>query len=241
MNMLNDILCVILARGGSKGIPGKNLKLLGGIPLVAHSILHAKKWIAPTCIVVSSDDQDILNVAKEYGVTSCVRPDEFATDEASSESALIHAVETFEEEKKDVLFLQPTSPIRFRDTILNFVNYHRSGGYDSCLTTTKFPRFFWFHEYNEHSPLSPTYQYQNRPRKQDMKVSYFRYFDNGNAYVMKRELLLKEKCRLGGKVGVFPISELEAIQIDTPEEFATLEAIFEGEVNQWTGTGVNLE
>ncbi len=246
--MLNDILCVILARGGSKGIPGKNLKLLDGIPLVAHSILHAKQHIHPNHIIVSSDDSDIRDVALEYGVCAIVRPDEFATDEASSESALIHAVQN-SEETKDILFLQPTSPIRFKEMIPKFVDHYRSGNFEACLTTTKIPKFFWVPQL-VCTPLGgyqieaiANYDIFNRPRKQDMDIMFFWHFDNGSSYLVRREALLRERCRFGdGKnVGVFPISDLEAMQVDTPEEFEVLELIFSGKISQWTGISAGDE
>jgi CMP-N-acetylneuraminic acid synthetase/3-deoxy-D-manno-octulosonate 8-phosphate phosphatase KdsC-like HAD superfamily phosphatase len=93
---MNKVLCIIPARGGSKGIPRKNLKLLAGKPLLAHSILHAKQTPSIARIVVSTDDDEIAAVAREWGAEVVPRPPEISGDKASSESALLHTLDTLQ-------------------------------------------------------------------------------------------------------------------------------------------------
>ena len=104
---------MIPARGGSKGIPGKNLKEVGGVPLVARSIQAAQASALVTRVVVSTDDDAIASVSLEYGADVVRRPDALADDTASSESALLHALDLFADEgplPASIVFLQCTSP-----------------------------------------------------------------------------------------------------------------------------------
>lgn len=116
-----SVLAVIPARGGSKRLPGKNMKLLGDTPLVGWSILHAvalfPRYIDE--IIVSSDDEEILGYARQFAhVTALKRPDEFATDKADSYCVIKHAVSMAERSHQFVCLLQPTSPLRLpRDVV----------------------------------------------------------------------------------------------------------------------------
>lgn len=110
-------LYLIPARGGSKGIPGKNIKPLGGVPLIGHSIRHALDAGAPEeDIVVTTDSDDIAAIAKEYGAqVPFLRPAELASDTASSRDAILHAFDMLHQAGKDydaIVLLQPTSPFR---------------------------------------------------------------------------------------------------------------------------------
>ena len=115
------ILYVIPARQGSKGLPGKNIKLLDGKPLIAHSIISAQQSKYPGKIIVSTDDQKIMDVAKEYGAEiPFVRPLELATDSATSIDVLFHALSFYKEQGDDfdlIILLQPTSPLRLPEDI----------------------------------------------------------------------------------------------------------------------------
>ena len=113
------LLALIGARGGSKGVPGKNIKLLGGKPLIAWTIEAALKSDYIDRLIVSSDSNDIINISRKFGAdTPFIRPSELATDEAVQEDAILHAMEWTEKNDKPykyLMVLQPTSP--FRDTI----------------------------------------------------------------------------------------------------------------------------
>jgi len=229
----DNLLCVIPARMGSQGIRKKNLRLLGGIPLVKHSILHAlHAGIDPSRICVSSDGGAILDVARECKVVAHKRPDEISGAMSSTEETLLYVLESFPS-YEHVLLLQATSPIRLENSIQEFINFYLQG-HDSALTTTKFYNFLW---YTEDGNLYSTYDPENRPMRQSLTASDYRYFDNGNMYLTSSKTLLETKCRLGGKVGVFPITELEGMQIDTEKDFKTFNAIFSGSMAQSTGVG----
>ncbi|MBI4236643.1 MAG: acylneuraminate cytidylyltransferase family protein, partial [Chloroflexi bacterium] len=119
------VLCIIPARGGSKRLPRKNLALLLGEPLVAHSIRHALEARLVQRVVVSTDDAEIASVAEQHGAEVVRRPAEIAGDTATSESALLHVLDHLERTESYhpdlVVFLQCTSPVRQRDDIDNAI------------------------------------------------------------------------------------------------------------------------
>ena len=112
---MKSIVAIIPARGGSKGIPGKNIKEICGKPLIAWSIIQAQESNIIESVWVSSDSDEILSVAERYGARKIKRPENISTDDATSESAWIHAIEQIEKINRKidlVLGLQATSPIR---------------------------------------------------------------------------------------------------------------------------------
>lgn len=219
---LSDILCIIPARGDSKGIPRKNVQLLGGIPLISHTIRSAIGTKLP--VLVSSDDAEILRIADAEGAHALKRPSYLAAANSSSESVLIHALDEIQKDYAHLLLLQPTSPFRLEGTIDGFLKYYFDGSYDSALTATKFYDFFW--RLSDGKWIS-SYDPANRPMRQQLGPTDFRYFDNGNMYLTRTDMLRESNNRLSGDVGVYPISELEGMQIDTPKDLEICRAIFE--------------
>ena len=233
-NMFNDVLCIIPARGGSKGIEHKNLKIVGKYPLFVHSVYHAiENNIPKDRIVVSSDDEKILEIAQELGVVGLKRSEENSQDSSSTESCLIEVVQSFyKHHVTTIVTLQPTSPIRRNNLIHDCLYEYKSGGYDSLLTTTKLYDFFWYKN-NKRGSWMSTYDYLYRPVRQNLDIDQIKYFDNGNVYLSDREMLLTTKCRTGNNPCVFPISMLESIQIDDQNELKLVDLIFRGEIDKY--------
>lgn len=129
MKKLTDTLFVITARGGSKGLPGKNIKELCGKPLIAYSIDVARIFVDDEHICVSTDSKEIKQVVENYGLqVPFLRPDYLATDNASSNDVLIHAVNFFKElgrHYKKLVLLQPTSPLRTAEDVENALKLYR--------------------------------------------------------------------------------------------------------------------
>ena len=126
--MFEDVLCVIPARAGSKGIKDKNLQMVGGKPLICYSILSAQQADIPYAnIIVSSDSPRILEIAADMEAVPHQRPDDLCQDTSSTESALLNAVEHYSNSINTVLLLQPTSPIRFKDTITKCLLMSKKG------------------------------------------------------------------------------------------------------------------
>lgn len=229
LSIPDNVACIIPARAGSQGVLNKNLQFVGGLPLIVHSIRQAlAAGFLKEKIFVSSDSEKILNIAREsYQVVAVERPSELAGSKSSTESAMLHLLEQSSFEGDHILLLQPTSPIRLRGTINQFVQFYFHQNCDSALTTTKFYNFFW---HIRDGNFVSTYDPVNRPMRQDLLPEDYRYFDNGNMYLTACQLLKDTQCRLGGKIGVFPVSEAEALQIDTPEDLDIVRAVMDGSI-----------
>lgn len=220
---MQKIVAIIPARGGSKEIPGKNLKLLGDKPLVAHSILDAKESLVVDDVFVSTDSQKIAEVSRNFGAKVIIRPKELASDTATSESALEHALNVILEQYYTpdyVVFLQCTSPIRRGLDIDNSIKQIISDKADSLLSVCKSHHFLW--GVQDGSPVSINYDYMNRSRRQDLKPQYL---ENGSIYIFKPWVLQKSGNRLGGKISLFEMDESTSIQIDSEVDFRFCEVL----------------
>lgn len=222
---MKNILCIIPARGGSKGIPKKNVREFCGKPLIQFSIEHALKSKFINKVCVSTDDSEIEKVSLNAGAEVINRPDDISTDTATSESALKHALKSLQE-KEDyipdlVVFLQATSPIRNYSDIDDAINTIRENDYDSLLSVTKSHKFLW--RIKNSQVQSINYDYKNRPRRQDLEPEYF---ETGSFYIFKPWVLEKYNNRLGGKIGLFEIDFWHSFEIDTLDDFALCEWIY---------------
>lgn len=147
------IIAIIPARGGSKGIPQKNIIDFAGKPLIAWTIEQAKSSNLISEVYVSSDSQEILTVASNYGAKPILRPKEISGDKSSSESALLHALDQMSEEPDLVVFLQTTSPLRKMDDIDNAINKLIENKADSLLSLTETQEFMWEESKGDFKPL----------------------------------------------------------------------------------------
>lgn len=216
-NKLN-IVCIIPARGSSRGIPQKNMIDFCGKPLIVWSIEQARASQFIKEVYVSSDDRSILKVSKEAGVKTIERPQHLATDTSPSEDALLHAISHIQKSEKQkvdlVVFLQATSPTRTSEDIDNAISQFLSKKADSLFSAvTLGDSCIW--SVNKDGLRSLTFDYKNRGRRQD-RMPY--YLENGSIYIFKPQILKKLKNRLGGKIEVFVMEEWKAFQIDTPAD-----------------------
>jgi CMP-N,N'-diacetyllegionaminic acid synthase len=222
-NSRPEILAIIPARGGSKSIPRKNIRVLGGKPLLAYSIEQAKRTPSITRTIVSTDDDEIAAVAQTYGAEVVHRPAEISGDTASSESALVHALDTLQQTEGYspdlVVFLQATNPIREEGDLQNAINLLERENADSLLSVTPFHVFLW-RKQPDGSVKSLTYDHANRPRRQDKPEDFI---ENGSFYVFKPWVLREYNNRLGGKVVVYPMDQLSYFGIDEPGDLEVLE------------------
>jgi len=194
---------IILARGGSKGIPKKNLVEVGGKPLLTYAIDAARDSNAND-VWVSTDDKDIMAAAAENGAKVIVRPNDISQDDSKSDEALVHFAKAID---FDVLvFIQPTSPLLEAGDInkgLELMN-----DYDSVFSVY---REHWVPRWSlEVSPLG--WNINNRPMRQDKEEVWV---ENGAFYITTREQLLNSKLRYGGRVGVVEMPLSRSFQIDT--------------------------
>ena len=210
---------IIPARGGSKGIVGKNLRVLGGRPLIAHTLLAAREAEHVEKVVVSTDDPAIAEVAREYGAEVVWRPAELASDSASSESALLHALATLASEQhyvpELVAFLQCTSPLTLAQDIDGTIARLAAERADTALSVATFHYFVW--KLDGRDALGVNHDKRVRLRRQDREPEFL---ETGAVYVMKTAGFLQAKHRFFGKT-VFHEMPLERVcEID---ELADLE------------------
>jgi len=225
-NCLNyHIVAIIPARGGSKGIPQKNIRLLAGKPLIVHSIEQALDSKTITRVLVSTDDPEIAGVSTQYGAEVIWRPADISGDTASSEVALLHALAFLEQAEgyhpSLVVFLQATSPLRRPCDIDNAINKLIIDGADSLLSLTESIEFIWSKSGDEF--ISTTFNYKDRRRRQELNPVYY---ENGSIYVFKPEILVKNKNRLGGKVSAYIMESWQRADIDDYESLEWCEWLY---------------
>jgi CMP-N,N'-diacetyllegionaminic acid synthase len=209
-----ETLAVIPARGGSRGIEKKNLVAIEGKPLIAYTIEAALAARSITRLVVSTDDNEIADVARRYGAETIERPARLATDIAPTEPAVLHVLETLAQNEgykpELTALLQATSPLRDADDIDNAVELLIRENYDSVFSVAEDHGLFW---QVENSEAAPRYDYKNRPRRQDMEPLWR---ENGAIYITKTQTWLDEKNRLGGRIGVYRMPPEKSVDLDGP-------------------------
>lgn len=226
-----NVLGVIPARGGSKGVPRKNLRIVAGRPLLAWSI-DAGRCRTIDRLVVSTEDPEIADAAIEMGAEILQRPAELATDEALSDPVLIHAVETLEGRggyRPDyVVLLQPTVPVRRRGLVDDCVERLIDTGSD-CLLTAYPLHFVWWQDYGWpegqggrrdhvwHSRL------EARCRRQDADPGSRFWHEDGAVYVTRTERLRATQSRVCGRVEIFPTEH--TIDIDSERDLYVASAM----------------
>jgi CMP-N,N'-diacetyllegionaminic acid synthase len=221
------ILGFIPARGGSKGVPGKNKKLLNGQPLIQYT-LHAALQSALAGIVVSSDDEEILQLAIQAGVHAVKRPEQFATDLAPTLQALQHAVANTAGQYDAVMTLQPTSPLRktrhINEAIELFVNDPAA---DSLVSVVQAPHKFTGNSLMVQAGnyIKPAHDGELVLRRQDKPVFWGR---NGAAVYITRMQRITEYI-FGGNILPYQMTKSESIDIDDMEDWKMAEALLQYE------------
>nr|BDT26847.1 acylneuraminate cytidylyltransferase family protein [Bacteriovorax sp. HI3] len=225
-------LCTICARGGSKGVKGKNLKVIGGLPLIAHSIRQAKASGLFEYVVVSSDSPDILNAAMEYGADFTVqRPEELATDTAAKLPVIKHCAmmaEKITNKKFDVFVdLDCTSPLRTIEDIKGVVEMTEVDDCSNVITgmTARRSPYFNLVEMNENGFVNlakkldrPIVRRQDAPKCFDM---------NASIYSWKREEFFKLESVLNERTKIFVMPEERSIDIDSDLDFEIVKLLME--------------
>ena len=222
-----EILSIIPVRGGSKGIPGKNIKPLCGKPLVAYTIEAslASKYISRT--VVSTEDKKIKDVALYYGAEVIDRPMELAQDTIKTAPVMLQVLDALKSQgyTPDItVLLQATCPLRTAGDIdTAFELFFSKEDCDSVFSVTDrgCTHALWRKEYNgEYTCL---YDYRNRPRRQDTDKHFKLYCENGAIYIVKTDVMLKVKDFIGEKPELFVMPP--CIDIDEPADFERVEEI----------------
>lgn len=223
--MAEKIVAVIPARGGSKGIPRKNVRPLLGKPLIAYVIEAAKACRAVGRVIVSTDDAEIAEVSRAFGAEVIPRPDAISGDEASSESALLHALDVLKEtdgEDPDVLvFLQCTSPLTLPEDIDGTVAALLERGADSAMTVAPTHVFLWRND-AQGEAVGVNHDKRTRPRRQDREPEYI---ETGAVYAMRVGGFREARHRFFGKTVMHVVPEERRVDIDSPADLALVEAM----------------
>jgi CMP-N-acetylneuraminic acid synthetase len=230
--MKKRFLAIITARGGSKGIPGKNIKLLGGKPLIAYTIEAAKHARSIDRLILSTDDEAIAAVAREYGCeVPFMRSKELAEDTTPHPPVLHHAVKWLKEEEgyeaDYVVTLQPTSPFRTATHIDEAATLIEDAGADSLIAVSKTPsRFSHFKAFIRDAEGFVTLVngdpiYKRPARRQDLPEAFF---SNGMLYIVRNAIIVQDGSRMYGEKTVpYVIDARYAVDIDALEDWEVAE------------------
>lgn len=206
-------IAIIPARGGSKRLPEKNTKLLGNIPLLAHSILYAKQNSAIINeIYVSTNDDKIKKIALEYGAKVIDRPGSLSGDLEPTVTALKHVLESIEVGVENVILLQATNPLRPENLLKDAFDLYLKGNHDSLFTVSRNHQKFGKIKEGKFVPFN----YEIGQRSQDLEPLFF---ENGLLYITKSEKILNDII-ISKDALPFEINHTFAsVDIDTQEDF----------------------
>lgn len=213
-----SIISIIPARGGSKGIPLKNLKILNGKPLLDYSVSASLNSKLINKTIVSTDNQQILLRAEKLGANVVKRPKKLSTDSASIESTILHCLSYLKNNDNyvpdTIVLLQNTSPLRTVKHIDDAIKLFLENRYDSLLSGYHSHHFFWKYKNRQVIPIN--YNPRNRPNRQQFNNQFI---ENGAIYITKYETFKKSKCRVSGKIGLYEMSAELSVDIDTRDDF----------------------
>tara|TARA_Y100000389_G_scaffold144325_1_gene142673 strand:+ start:1317 stop:2018 length:702 start_codon:yes stop_codon:yes gene_type:complete len=219
---------IIPARGGSKGIKNKNQRTVSKYSLVEWSIIHSLFLSSKKDhIIVSSDNQNILNIAKKYNIDAQKRPDNLSGDKVFTEPVMSHALSRYDIKDDDIVILiQPTSPLRKKQTLISALNAVEHENFDSSLTVKEVHQFKWTTEGNHiGNPV-----YQERPRRQDMSPEFI---ENGSVYMTKYNNFLKSNNRISGKTKLIISDQDESIDVDNLTDLKITRILSKPFVKEW--------
>jgi CMP-N-acetylneuraminic acid synthetase len=217
-----NLLAIIPARGGSKGLPNKNLLNLNGKPLIAWTIEAAQKCEFIDKILVSTDSLEIKEVSNMYGAeTPFLRPKELSDDRALSIDVVLHAIQNFHEYQY-VCMLQPTSPLRTEIEIEKAFKMLINHNANACVSVTESNQSpYWSFQISKDEKLKPLFDFDDIPlRRQELPNTYFL---NGAIYIAKSNWLLNSRSFLTNETIAYVMSSDISIDIDTIDDFKLAE------------------
>lgn len=224
-----NILYIIPARGGSKGLVGKNLKQLDNYPMIYYSIAAAKKTKHAGEIVVSSDSSEVLKIASDYGCSLDKRPDSLARDESSIVDTVLHILKNIKKKPDVIVLLQPTSPLRtFADIdgcIDLFIKSKLPSVVSVCLNSHPIG---WSVKLTIDGKLEPVEGWDNfLKRRQDFESTYF---VNGAVYVIDAVRFAEQKSFfIPGKTAAYPMPPDRSVDVDNMTDFLVARALIKKE------------
>ena len=217
------ILGLIPARGGSKGIPRKNIIDLHGKPLIAWTIETALNCYQLDRVIVSTEDFEIAEVAKKYGAdVPFMRPKELAKDSTPGIEPVLHAI-TLLPEYDWVLLLQPTSPLRKLDDILGIIDFAISHKAESVVSVSESPVHpSWMYQLGEKNRMSKFFNQEFIACRQDLPPAYS---INGSLYFIKVDKLVKAKAFVGLDTQAYIMPKERSFDIDDEDDFSIVQKL----------------
>ena len=218
-------LAVIPARAGSKGVPNKNVRTIHGHPLIAWSIRQALEVPSIVNVVVSTDSDKIAEIAVKYGAeVPFIRPKKLAQDETPTEPVMSHAIDWYKTqgvEHDAIILLQPTSPLRLSGSLQRAVEYFEAEQASSLLSVCENHAFFW----QKTTPVSASYDFNNRPRRQDITAEQRWHKETGSIYITLLKAFEINKNRLVETIFPYEMEQVEGYEIDTEIDFYVVETL----------------
>lgn len=229
-----NVYAIVPARGGSEGIPGKNLKKIDGEPLVSIAASQAVQAEEIDHVVVNSDDPDIRAAVEEYDVQIMDRPEQYAQGDMMMGVDKFLNWQVAELEDRDheidvVVLLYPTGPLRPIAKIDETVRKVTNSGYDSALTLYEDDRYLWETDAETAEPTN----YDPSKRGPRQLEDWNQWAENKAVYAMRRDLLVETGCRLGGKIGYVEMTKLRSVDIDAPDDLELARCIAQTDGKSW--------
>jgi YrbI family 3-deoxy-D-manno-octulosonate 8-phosphate phosphatase len=223
--MLEQCIAVIPARGGSKGIPRKNLQLIHGEPLVVRTVRTALQARAVDRVLVSTDDDEIAAVSRAAGADLIERPAELAGDSASSEVAMLHALDQLEAAEnfvpEVVVLLQCTSPLTTDEDIDGTIESLASGHADAAFTATRNHNFLWRRTAEGWAGAVNHNPHERLPRQEAPE----QFLETGAVYAMRTSTFRSQRTRFCGRVVLFEVPPERAVEIDEGHDLTIARAL----------------
>lgn len=218
------VYVIIPARGGSKGVPGKNLRRVGGVPLVVRAIHAASSAAGIDAVFVSTDDDAIACAATEAGAEVIRRPAELSGDDATSESALLHALDVIAQRDLEapdiVVMMQCTSPLTTSVEVEGTLSALAEESADCAFTGARSHAFLW--RRGPDGAVAVNHDASRRLRRQEQELEYG---DTGAVYAMRTAGFLRSRSRFFGRIAIYEVPDAHAPEIDTEADFAVAETL----------------
>ena len=220
-----SLLAVITARGGSKGVPRKNIRNFAGKPLIAWTIEEAQKSKYINRLIVSTEDEEIKTVSEQYGVeVPFLRPKELAEDHSESVDVLLHAIQIFPEYEW-VMQLQPTSPFRTVIDIDSSFEFATKNKFESVIPITKSTKsIYWHFRKQEDGRIKRVIDGEFSTNRQEVEETYI---PCGTVFLFKIKWLIENKRYITEDTVGFEISQERALEIDNIKDWQYAEYLFE--------------
>lgn len=224
--MKSSVLVIIPARGGSKGVPKKNIKFLGDKPLIAHAIDCAKASAKTSKIIVTTDSEEIAEVAKAYKSEVILRPTTLAEDNSNVVTAVEHVLQNVQEQYDIIVLLQPTSPLRTGKDLDKVISIlEENNKVDAVISVVPLDDLHPARMYNiVDEKLSPFVADGETLRRQDLQPVYYR---NGCFYAIRTEAFLKQKSFMISNKMPYVMDTEWLANIDSPRDFKIAAVLYE--------------